>query len=83
MFYSVSLFSQAPLARGSHALPSVLFQMIVKENKNCGCFGPELVEVAMLLFTFNLVTLRAIAIEFKSVVLVVTDNTCTYIYVDK
>ena len=25
MFYSVSLFSQAPLARGSRALPSVLF----------------------------------------------------------
>ena len=25
MFHSVSLFSQAPLARGSRALPSVLF----------------------------------------------------------
>ena len=56
--------------------------MVLKENKNYGCFGPELVEVAMLLFTFYIVnTLRAIAIKFKSFVLVVTDNTYTYIYV--
>ena len=27
MFHSVSLFSQAPLARGSRALPSILFLM--------------------------------------------------------
>ena len=29
MFYSVSLFSQAPLARGSRALLSVLFLMLL------------------------------------------------------
>ena len=55
--------------------------MVLKENKNYSCFAPELVKVAMLLFTFYLVnTLRAIAIKFKSFVLVVTENTCTYYY---
>ena len=29
MFHSVSLFSQAPVARGSHALPSVLFSLFL------------------------------------------------------
>ena len=29
MFYSVSLFSQAPLARGSRALPSVLLLLLL------------------------------------------------------
>ena len=34
MFYSVSLFSQAPLARGSRALPSVLLQKVIAVPSN-------------------------------------------------
>ena len=32
MFHSVSLFSQAPLARGSRALPSVLCYSSIQDN---------------------------------------------------
>ena len=35
MFYSVSLFSQAPLARGSRALSSVLYYMLHTEHAYC------------------------------------------------
>ena len=34
MFHSVSLLSQAPLARGSRALPSVLFVVVFYKSLN-------------------------------------------------
>ena len=48
MFYSVSLFSQAPLARGSRALPSVLLcimqlpLVVILKNENK---GDEMVDI--------------------------------------
>ena len=49
MFHSVSLFSQAPLARGSRALPSVLFDTVAEgaEGPSSGfeVIGRELAEL--------------------------------------
>ena len=43
MFHSVSLFSQAPLARGSRALPSVLLKFFFLERTISGVM--ELLEM--------------------------------------
>ena len=41
MFHSVSLFSQAPLARGSHALPSVLYSECYRKSPNFSVIADE------------------------------------------